>query len=108
MPISAPIILNLYDPETNEVTKTYTQMFVPWKMLKQGIRLQKQLADKNADQYTEEDIDALTNYIMMVFPKGLTVEMLDEQSDISEMMNVIRSIVARARGVMDPTSPPKE
>jgi hypothetical protein len=107
MPLSAPIILNLYDRETNEIVDTKTAMFVPWKMLKQGIRLQKQLGEKDAAQYTEEDIDALTNYIIMVFPNGLTVEKLDEQSDISEMMAVIRSIVARAQGVMDPISPPK-
>ena len=106
MPTPAPIVLHLYDPETSEVVDTKTANFIPWKMLKRGIQLQKQIGDKNENEYAEEDIDAMTNYIMQVFPKGLTVEMLDQQADIVEMMSVITSIVRRARGVMDPTLPP--
>lgn len=109
MPAAAPLILNLYDPETNEVTKTCTRSFVPWKMLKKAVGLQRQLGSKSADEYGEEDIDALTAYIMAVFDgQGLSVEILDEQTDITEMLAVMRSVVSRARGVMDPTLPPRE
>ena len=108
MPAPTPIVLNLYDPETGEVVRTLTRAFVPWKMLKMGIRLYKPLGGKPASDYTEEDIDGLTRYIMSVFPKdALTVEVLDEQSDVSEMFAVVKSVVMRARGVMDPTLPPK-
>lgn len=106
MATPAPIVLHLYDPETSEVKATPTAVFVPWKMLKKGIQLQKQLGDKVETDYTEEDIDAMTSYIIQVFPKGLTVKILDEQADIAEMMAVITTIVKRARGVMDPTLPP--
>jgi len=106
MPTFSPIVLHLYDPETSEVVDTKTASFVPWKMLKRGIQLQKQLGDKSAEEYNEEDVDAMTNYIIQVFPRGLTVEKLDEQADVTEMMAVITSIVKRARGVMDPTLPP--
>ncbi|MCI0552555.1 MAG: hypothetical protein L0287_16515 [Anaerolineae bacterium] len=107
MPLSAPIVLNLYDPESQEITKTYTQVFVPWKLLKKGIRLQKQMGKKEPDDFEEKDIDALASYILTVFPKDLTIEMLDEQSDVAEMFAVVRSIVSRAKGIMDPTLPPK-
>jgi len=107
MPKSAPLTLNLYDKD-DEIVKTVTRSFVPWKMLKKGITLQKQLGTKEPNEYEEEDIDTLTGYIMAIFEgQGLTVEMLDEQSDIMEMITVIQSVVSRARGVMDPTLPPK-
>jgi hypothetical protein len=103
----SPIILNLYDPATGDKLEPKVASFVPWKMLKRAIRLQKQLGDKDMSDYSEEDVDAITNYIISVFPSGLTVDQLDEQADLIEMMAVIRSIMARAQGVMDPTLPPK-
>ena len=106
MPTPAPLVLNLYDQD-NEITKTVTRVFVPWKMLKKGVALHKQIGSKPAEEYEEADIDALTGYIMAVFDgQGLTVEILDEQSDITEMITVIRSVVNRAKGIMDPTLPP--
>lgn len=107
MPQAAPLVLNLYD-ENNEVVKTCTRVFIPWKMLKKGVRLHKQLGSKPSEEYEEADIDALTAYIMEVFSgQDLTIELLDEQSDITEMITVIRSVVNRAKGIMDPTLPSK-
>jgi len=104
MPLAAPIELNLYDPETQEVSETFTQSFVPWKMLKKGIALNKQLGSKEPSEFTEADADAITAYIQAVFTRpGLTQQKLEEQSDLSEMMTVVRTIVNRARGIMDPT-----
>jgi len=107
MPTPAPLVLNLYD-ENNEILKTCTRTFVPWKMLKKGVRLHKQLGSKPPEEYEESDIDELTAYVMAVFDgQELTIEMLDEHADVTEMMIVIKSIVNRARGIMDPTLPPK-
>ena len=106
MPVA--IVLNLYDPETQEVAETFTQNFVPWKMLKKGIALNKLLGSRDANEYTEEDADAITNYILAVFTRdGLTASKLEEQSDLSEMMTVVKTIVSRAKAIMDPTSPPR-
>lgn len=102
------LTLNLYDAQ-NEKVKTCTRAFVPWKMLKKAVRLYKQIGNKKIDEYEEADMDALTAYIMEVFPEqGLTIEILDEQSDIGEMMAVVRTVMNHARGVMDPTLPPKQ
>lgn len=106
MPKAAPIELNLYDPETNEVVKTCTRGFLPWKMLKKAIRLQKQLGEKPAEEYDEGEMDAIANYVIELFGHDLTIEQLDEQADTAEMIAVMQSVVARARGVMDPTLPP--
>lgn len=106
--MNTPIVLHLYDPKTEEITRTCTRNFVPWKMLKKAIRLQRQFHGKPSEQFEETDIDALSQYIIEVFGQDLTIEQLDEQSDVSEMMAVIKSVVSRARGVMDPTLPPKE
>ncbi len=107
MPQPAPLVLNLYD-ENNELIKTYTRVIVPWKMLKKGIRLNKQIGSKPPEEFDEEDVDALTNYIMAVFSgHDLTIEMLDEYSDITEMISIVKSVINRAKGIMDPTLPPK-
>jgi hypothetical protein len=106
--MSQPLVLNLYD-EDSEITKTCSRSFVPWKMLKKAVKLYKLLGKKGIDEYEETDIDALTSYIIEVFPgQDLTVEILDEQAAIPEMMNVIKTIMSNARGVMDPTLPSKK
>jgi hypothetical protein len=105
--MNAIITLNLYDTN-NELVKTCTRTFVPWKMLKKAVRLYKSIGKKAVDDYEESDMDALTTYIMEVFSEqGLTVEKLDEQADINEMMTVVKTVMNHARGVMDPTSPPR-
>ncbi len=108
MPLQSPIVLNLYG-EDNELIRSCTRTFVPWKMLKKAIALNKQIGKKETDEYEEADMDALTAYIMELFSgQSLSIEMLDEQTDVSEMMNVVKAVMNRARGVMDPTSPPRD
>ncbi|MBI5951905.1 MAG: hypothetical protein HY865_09625 [Chloroflexi bacterium] len=105
--MNTPIVLNLYG-EDNELIRTCTRTFVPWKMLKKAVTLNKKIGKKEAEDYDESDMDALTTYIMEVFSgQGLTVEILDEQTDVTEMMNVVKAIMNKARGVMDPTLPLK-
>ena len=101
------LVLNLYG-EDNELIRTCTRTFVPWKMLKKAVKLHKQIGRKSIDEFEETDMDALTTYIMEVFPgQELSIEILDEQSDVGEMMNVVKSVMSNARGVMDPTLPSK-
>jgi hypothetical protein len=101
-----PIVLNLYDKETSELIATHTAIFIPWKLLKMGIRLNKKIGDKPIGDLEDADIDELTNYIRAIFPEKLTLEDLDEHADINEMMTVMQSVISKAKGIMDPTLPP--
>ncbi len=103
----SPIVLNLYNPETQEIEKPYSINFIPWKMLKQAIRLNKTLGSKKIDEYEETDLDEISNFVISVYGDGLTVEKLDSGCDVTEMMSVIQAIVSRARGIMNPTSSPR-
>lgn len=103
----SPITLHLYNPETQEQEKTYSAVFIPWKILKRAIRLNKTLGSKPAAEFEESDIDEISSLVIAIFGNGLTTDVLDEQTDISEMMVVVQSIVGRARGIMDPTLPSK-
>ena len=105
--MNAPIVLNLYGID-NELIRSCTRTFVPWKMLKKAVTLNKLIGKKDVDEYEESDMDALTNYIIEVFSgQNLTIEILDEQTDVTEMMNVVKAVMGKARGVMDPTLPLK-
>ena len=105
--MQSPLVLNLYG-ENNELIRTCTRTFVPWKMLKKAVALNRAIGKKGIDDFIEDDMDALTSYIMEVFPgQNLTIEILDEQSDVSEMMGVVKAVMGKARGVMDPTLPSK-
>lgn len=103
----SPIVLHLYNPETQEEEKTCSAVFIPWKILKRAIRINKALGKKPVEDYEESDIDEISSLVVAIFGNGLTTDMLDEQSDINEMMAVVQSIVGRARGIMDPTLPSK-
>jgi hypothetical protein len=103
--MKAPITLTLYDINS-EVIRVVSRGFIPWKMLKKAITLNKQIGSKNVNDFEEEDIDALTTYIMEMFPEqDLSIEVLDEQSDVSDMFLVVKTVMSNARGIMDPTLP---
>jgi hypothetical protein len=105
--MNAPIVLNLYG-EDNELIRTCTRTFVPWKMLKKAVTLNKKIGKKGVDEYEESDLDALTTYIMEVFSgQDLTIDILDEQTDVTDMLNVVKAVMSKARGIMDPTLPPR-
>jgi len=100
---ATPMVITLYDPETNEVKATYSRMLVPWKVLKMAVRLAKTM---NAENMTEDDVDALAGMIVEVFGNQFSVQDLNEGADIGEMMTVLNTIIAKARGGMpNPTQP---
>jgi hypothetical protein len=99
-----PMKLTIYDPETSEVKKDLVQLFVPWKLLKVAIRL---MGDIDQTNLTEADMDAIAALVAEVFGGRVTVEELNNGSDIGEMFAVVEQIVAKANGV-NPTLPGKQ
>jgi hypothetical protein len=103
----APILLNLYDRETQEVKETLSAVFVPFDILKASLRLTKQLGSKPAEDLTEDDIDAIAALVKEIFPSNVTLDTLLKHADLSDMMNVLQNINGRGVQSMDPTFPLK-
>ena len=95
MPIPTPMTITLYDPITSEVKNTFTRLFVPWKMLKKAVQLSKSLG---AENLTEADVDMIAALVVEAFGNVFTVDELNEGADLSEMMTVLQTIVAKAGG----------
>lgn len=102
---STPMQITLYDPETNEAKATFTRLFVPWKLLKAAVKLAQTL---NAENLSDEDVDALAGLVVEVFGNKFSIEELNECSDITEMTAVLNMIIAKASGgLANPTLPGK-
>jgi len=106
MPISTPLKITLYDPESNEVRKEFSRSFIPWRILKKAIQLSKTLANLDQKDITENDVDAIAGLVVDVFGDKFTVEELNQGADLAEMMAVLQAIIAKAEGMV-PNPPPK-
>jgi hypothetical protein len=99
-----PMQITLYDPETNEVVATHSRLFVPWKLLKAAIGLAKSLDPANL---TETDLDQLAGLVVEVFGNKFSVEDLNNGADVSDMVAVLNTIIAKAgRGFTANPTPP--
>jgi hypothetical protein len=87
------------------VKKEYVKAFIPWKMLKKAIALRK-VVSKGEDEIGESDIDAIAGYVIELFGQDLTLSMLDNGSDLGEMISIIQAVMGRASGLINPTVPP--
>jgi len=88
-----PIELTLYDPETNEVIKTYTRSFVPWGILKRAIRMKNSITTADVK---EEDLDEIASLVVAIFGDQFSLEQLNAGADIGEMASVVRAVISRA------------
>ncbi len=100
--MKTPMTLHLYD-ENSEIKATFIRSFVPWKLLKEAVKIAKNLDPKNM---TEDTVEELTGLVVAVFGDKFTVDQLNEGADVSEMVTVLQQIVSTANGVTaDPTTP---
>ena len=107
MPISTPLKITIYDPETNEVRKEYSRSFIPWRILKKAIQISKTLAKMDQAEITEADVDAIASLVVDVFGDQFTIAELNDGADLSEMMTVLQAIISKAEGMV-PNPPPRE
>lgn len=100
------MVIHLYD-ENSEITATFTRSFVPWKLLKEAVKLAERLNKNSTDEeISEEDCDAIAKLIAAVFGDKFTVEQLNDGADVSEMMTVMNQIIAKAQGGAGNPTPP--
>ena len=90
MPIS-PMVLHFYNNE-NEAEKTYTRTFVPWKILKEAVKLQ----GIKEDAITAEQVDEINSLIVSIFGGQFTKEDLEEKADLGECLAVIQTVLTAA------------
>jgi hypothetical protein len=95
--------ITLYDPETNEVKSTHTRLFVPWKLLKVAVKISKSLDPENM---TDENVDELAALVVEVFGNKFSIADLNEGADVSEMVTVLNTIIAKASGGIGNPTPP--
>ena len=96
---TSPMTINLYG-EDNEIEKTFTRKFVPWKMLKDAIKLQEKLGDLDPKKMKSEDVDEISDFIISVFGNQFTKAEVDEKADMTEVIAVLITIIQIASGGM--------
>ncbi len=113
-----PIKITLYDPETQEVKHEYQQRVITFQMLLAAIQLQEAISDlpeKKRRWWWQKPIrpeaaqvNALLGLVVEFFCNQFTVEDLRRGADVSEVMAVLRAIVARSGAIItaNPTRPP--
>jgi hypothetical protein len=101
-----PIVLTLYDPETDEVKATYRRSFVPWKLLKEAVAITRQLNPQKGgeSEISSETLDQVAGLIVAVYGNQFTLEDLENGADVTEMISVINQVIAKVNGLS--TNPP--
>ena len=90
----APVELTLYN-ENDEPIKTYTKSVIRWGMLKQAIKLAKQLGTDERE-LSEDNLDALSAFACRLFDDQFTQGQLEAGADIAEVMACFKMVVNRA------------
>ena len=107
MPWTSPLKFTFYDPATNEVVKEYNQWFIPWNLYKPALHLFKSLKDLEPEDYSDEQIDALSSLVVEVFCHQFSIEDIRKMyASADEMASVLIAIQARAGG-SSPNPPPE-
>ncbi len=120
-----PIKITLYNPKTQEIIAEYSQSIITFEMLVKASQL-KELLDnppeqerkwwwiwhpwmKRPESEEQKQVAALTELVAEFFGHQFTAEQLRVGSDVSEVVAVLRAIIARAGSINmgNPTQPPR-
>ncbi len=98
----------LYD-EDSEPKVTYRQSFVPFRLLKEAVKLQEYVSElQDPQKMKPETIDNLADFVVAFFGNKFSREDLLDGAELSEVMTVINQIVTKINGGANPTLPPVE
>lgn len=104
---NTPIHITLYG-EDDQVINEYDRTFIPWGILKQAIKLNEQI---DVDHMDDAAVNALASLVVEAFGNKFSVADLDTGADVTEMVTVLRTIIAKAQislpGAANPTQPGK-
>lgn len=94
--MTTAITLDFYDDD-NEKVATHNVVRVKTKLLKTAIRLSNDTS--SANEMSEEQADALFDFIVELFGNKFTRAELEEQTDLFECFAVVGNVFARANGM---------
>lgn len=101
------IVLTLYD-ENDEEKRTYSRSFVPFRLLKNAVRMAK-FAEFGNDisKFDEEMINEIADFVVDFFGNKFSREELLESADVSEVIATMTAIMTKIKGSgsLDPTLP---
>lgn len=105
--IAAPIQITFYDANDEEI-ETYTRTTVRWGILKKTVQIAKALGERNPEDFSDEEIDAISSLVVAIFGDRFTIQDLDEKADLTQMLAVLQAVMNRATGLVqaNPTMPP--
>ncbi len=89
------ISITLYGDD-NEEKATYSQYFIPWRMMKEAVKLTKK-AEKFGDvsKIDEETLDDISNFVVALFRGKFTKVELENGAEITEVITVMTQVVAK-------------
>jgi 3-methyladenine DNA glycosylase Tag len=102
------IELVLYN-EDGEPKTTCRQSFVPFRLLKEAVKIQSYLENlQDPKNLSQETIDNLGDFVVAFFGNKFSREELMDGAELSDVVTVIKQIVAKLNGDENPTPPPAE
>lgn len=117
------ITLTLYGPG-DEKLKTYERSIIPWGVLKKATRLAKLIEDQEIDSDSaeektqpkkwlsflakdkpeptteEQQMEAISQFVVDLFGNQFTVKELESGADVGEIMTVFQAVLTRANGAV--------
>lgn len=100
------IELTLNGPE--EEKKVYRRSFVPFRLLKEAVKIQK-LAGQLGDEmsFDEKTVDDLADFVVAFYGNQFSRDELLDKAELSDVMKVFGQITSRI-GNPNPNPPPAE
>lgn len=92
-----PIEITLYG-ENDEPIKTYSKSVIRWGVLKKATKLANQIRE-SGDNAFNEDYDAISAFVCMLFDNAFTAAELEAGADVSEIMSCFRAVINRANAL---------
>jgi hypothetical protein len=107
MAMQSPITITLYDSENEG--KSYQRSFVAYGVMKQAVLFAKEnnvdLDNLDISEINPELFDQMAAVVCAAFGDVFTIEDLNKNASVEEVMAALQNIFARAASFSNPTKP---
>ena len=102
-PTQAPFVLNLYDPETNEVLKTLSRVFIPTGVFGEIVALMQGIDLQHPEKLDQNAVESIYALVVEVHGNQISVDEVKSSTDLGEVLALLTNIMARV-GALLPVS----